>query len=447
VAAFAFDVGFQRAIIRLAMTDEAFNFKLMEYVEPEHFTTEPLGWVFTTMKRYWKTYAIRCTDVPLRESLRAVQGDKQVRYASEVENIILLGNIPEAEYVKSELGDFVKRSIFAAAHQESASLFNEGKTVAAYDLMAKAQEQIQVISFDTVDRQWFFEELGVRQGERYRRSMEPIRGFPTGIPELDKVCDGGVQPGELWCVFAYAKRCKTTWLVNQGMTSTRVRHEPVLHIVLEGHGRQIAARYDACFSQELYTNVKHGDIDLAAYRAMHEEYLRLRKLLVIRTINDWDVTVEGIAAELAHLRATGFCPAMLIVDYVDLLRSRSRTDSETQHQVNSSRDLKRLVNQEELAGWSAWQAQRPKTGADEKEHILTSANVADAYAKVRIVDAYGSLNATDAEMNEGVMRVFWEAHRDAPIRQVFKIGNSLDRMRMITWSEHYTPPKKEEKAS
>ena len=58
--------------------------------------------------------------------------------------------------------------------------------------------------------------------------------------------------------------------------------------------------------------------------------------------------------------------------------------------------------------------------------------MADAYAKVRIVDAYGSLNATDEEMKQGRMRVFMEGHRDAPINQLYTIHNDLSRMTMIT---------------
>jgi hypothetical protein len=241
-----------------------------------------------------------------------------------------------------------------------------------------------------------------------------------------------VHLGELWVVFAYAKRGKSTWLINQGYNALNVMARPVLHIVLEGSGEQIAARYDAIFSQELYTNVKHGTINPTAYKAMHERYARLKKKLVIRTLNDWDVNVLHIQAEMAKLKAQNFKPELLLVDYMDLLRSRTRCDSETQHQVNAARDLKRLVNQEQVACWSAWQAQRPKSGSQEREHVLTSANVADAYAKVRIVDAYGSLNATDAEMEEGRMRVYMEGHRDAPIGRLYTIRNDLSTMRMIT---------------
>jgi len=440
---FPFDVPFQRAVIRLCMVDEAFCAKALQHIESSHFTNEALGWVYTTLGEYWQAYSMRLTDMPLRDAVRKLSPERALRYSHEVELIIGLGQVPEAGYVKTELRDFAQRAVFATAHESSARLFNEGKQAQAYDVMARAQERIQDIRFDDVDRIWLFDELPDRQRARIRMQLAPQSGVvTTGIPLLDFVTDGGVHPGEVWVVFAYAKRCKTTWLINQGFHATRVHHLPTVHFVLEGKGRQIAARYDACFSQELYAKVKRGEIDTPLYAQLAQEYETLRRLLVIRTLNDWDVTILDIEAELHYLHTQGFRPKFGILDYMDLGRMRGGVASvtETQHQVGFARDHKRLANKTDIGWWSAWQAQRPKIGAHEKEHVLMSSNVADAYAKVRIVDAYGSLNATDEEMKNGEMRVFFEGHRDNPINQLFAVTNDLSRMRMITSSAVYVPP-------
>jgi len=443
VAAFPFDVSFQRAVIRLCMVDESFCARALPHVEASHFTNEALGWVWTSLSAYWQAYSMRLTDMPLRDAVRQLSPERALRYSHEIELIIGLGDVAEADYIKHELRDFAQRAVFASAHEDAARLFNEGKQPQAYDVMARAQERIADINFDDVDRIWLFDELGDRQRERVRAAMDPNHGVvTTGIPLLDAATDGGVHPGEVWVVFAYAKRCKTTWLINQGFNATRVHHLPTVHFVLEGKGRQIAARYDACFSQELYSKVKQGSIDTQLYRALAQEYAQLRRLLVIRTLNDWDVTILDVDAELHYLRTQGFFPKFGILDYMDLGRMREggKGASETQHQVGFARDHKRLANKTDIGWWSAWQAQRPKIGAHEKEHVLTSSNVADAYAKVRIVDAFGSLNATDEEMQHGEMRVFFESHRDSPVNQLYTVTNDLSRMRMITSSAVYVQP-------
>jgi replicative DNA helicase len=429
---FPFDTNFQRSILRLMQTDDLFCMRVLQHVEAGFFTHEALGWIFKVIERYWRDYQLLCGDVPLRDTLRYVREDKLGYYSAEVDQVIFLGNVPSSNYVKDKLADFCKRNLFSIAHKESAALFNDGKSDEAYDVMATSQDKIREVDFGEIDRQWFFEELPERQ--RQRRALQTQSGqiLSTGIPDLDRMADGGVRVGEVWAVLAYAKRCKTTWLINQGFSALRMYAIPVLHIALEGRAEQMGNRYDACFSDNLYKKVKAGEIAPQSFRVMQDEYRRLQHLLVIRTINDWDANVINIKTELEELKAHKFVPGLLIVDYMDLLRSRYKVESETAHQVAAARDLKRLVNQNEFACWSAWQAQRPKPNAHTKQHVLTSGNVADAYAKVRIVDAYGSLNATEEEMTAGEMRVFWEAHRDSPVHKTWLIKNDLSRMKMVT---------------
>lgn len=436
-----FGIGFQRSVIRLCMIDDAFAAKAAEHVDSGFFTTEPLGWLFKLAREYFREYLGAVTEVVIHDALRALSVDRSARYTPEVQAVLAMGEVRDEAWIKKRLEDFCKENLFAGAHRESAALWERGERAEAMKVMERAHERINSLKFDSVDRQWFFEELQHRQRHRVRDSMlAGERVFTTGIRELDARTDGGVKLGEVWAMLAYAKRCKTTWLINQAFNSTRVHRQPTVVFNLEGKGAQWAAKLDACFSAELYSNVKRGDITPALFREMHAEYLALRKLLVIRTLNDWDVNVLHLEAELAVLRAQGFRPRMAILDYMDLLRARDRVEGETAQQVAAARDFKRLCLKHDLAAWSAWQAQRPKPGAHTKEHVLTSANVADAYAKVRIVDAWGSLNATDEEMRKGEMRVHMEGHRDAPVGITYWITNDLGRMRMVTSSGTAPPP-------
>lgn len=429
MAAFSFDLGFQRALLRLMQKDELFCLRCVQHVRASFFTIEPLGWLFGLSVNYWKVYHLPPSDVVLRTEVRRVSADRVQFYMQEVEAVIAQGEVGEHEFVKAQLADFCRRNAFAIAHEESARLFNASQPDKAYDVMAAAQEQMQQIDFGSVDRQWFFEEFDERQRARIARQQRDRRFF-TGIAELDRVT-GGVQPGDVWAMLAYAKIGKTTWLVNQGYNAVRVTKERVLHICLEGKKHEVPDRYDTLFSNCLYSRVKVGDIDLPTFRALEEEYSYNRGLLVTRFIDDWSTTALDIERELKELRAHNFVPGMLILDYVDLLRARSRVESELQHQVEASRDLKRIATRHDLAVWTAWQAQRPRENAGLTPHILTSSNVADAYAKVRIVDAYGSINITDAERARGEMRVHIEASRGADIHKTWIVTNDLSRSRMV----------------
>lgn len=440
MSAFPFDVGFQRAILRLMMIDDAFTVKAIEWLEPGHFTSEALGWAFKSFAEYWATYQSKPTDMILREYVRSLPPDRASRYGTEAEQIISLGVVPEDGYVRAKLADFVKQALFATAHQRSAEMFNEGKQIEAYDTTMRALEKIQTIGFGQVDRIWLFDELDERQRVRVRAQLNPGYGvFTTGIPQLDDCTEGGVHLGEVWAVLAYAKRCKTTWLVNQAFHATRIHRQPTLYLNLEGSGQMIASRLDSCFSLELYAKVKRGDIDPYKYNILFQEYQSLRKLCVIRTLNDWDITILSVLAELQYLKSQGFVPKMIVLDYMDLGRARDKVPNETAHQLSFARDFKRFVNNNEVAAHSAWQAVRPTKGSHTKAHVLRSSSVADSYAKVRVVDGCGSLNATDQEMKQGKMRVFWELHRDHGVNKLWEVTNDLERMRMLTSAVELVP--------
>ncbi|HEY5553284.1 MAG TPA: DnaB-like helicase C-terminal domain-containing protein [Opitutaceae bacterium] len=427
-----FDAGFQRAVLRLMMVDEQFCVAALRWIDPGFFTVEALGWIYRIFQAYWRDYSRMCPDNPLRGALRFVTDNRASYYQQEIEQVIARGTVPEADWIRDQLADFCRRAEFAVAHRDAAALFNDGKVTEAYDVMAKAQDRIREIVFDTIDRQWFFEELRDRQAARGFDDAAP--GFATGIPELDHATSGGIQPGEVWAVLAYQKRGKTTWLVNQGFNALRMHGAPVLHVLLEGNGAKIAARYDSLFSNATYSEVKRGNLSPQSVGLLYEEYARMRRLLVIRTMNDdWNVNMTHVRAEVKELAAHGFKPRLMNLDYVDLMRSRSPgVESEQQHQLDGCRDLVRFAEQEEIAVHTAWQAQRPKNpAANDTKHVLTSASIADCYAKSRIVTAYGSLNATDEEMRAGQMRIFWEAHRDSEIRKLWLVANDLSRSRMI----------------
>lgn len=422
---FEFGVEFQRSFLRLLMLDEAFCHKAMTYINPGFFTVRSLGWVFASMQRYYKEYGVRCTEIPLREA-----GRREPVYASEVEAIIAIGFVSESDYIKAQLREFVRRNLFARAHEESQTFYNDGQHAKAYDVMCEAMDKLRSIEFDAPDRSWFFDEIEGRMRRRLR--TEPTDGvYPMGIEQIDDLMNGGPKRGETHVVIGEPKIGKTIWLINQAFVATRVCRVPVLYVNLEGGTKLIEDRLDSCYSTEFYHNVRRGEITPKLYREMIDEYKALRRLMVIRTLNDWDVNILHIDAELKELESEGFKPEVIYIDYVDLMRSRHRVQTETAHQTDAMKDIKRLSNRGYLV-WSVCQSQRSKEKDEEKERILRASDIADAYSKIRIADGYGSLNATKEEQIRNECRLYWEGYRDAKVGRMFRLFNDSDKMRLAT---------------
>ena len=380
---FPFDVRFQRSVLRLVMIDDGFAARAFKHVDPGFFTSRALGWMFLKSRGYWETYSRRVSDLVLRDMLRNVEAEHVAAYSAEIDEVVMLGQVPDADYIKQELREFVRRALFSRAHAESATAYNEGKTNDAYAITMKALESINAVDFDVIDRQWFFEEFGDRQRERFRKAANKhLNAFSTGIPDIDRLTDGGGQRGEVWLIAAEAKVGKTTWLINQGGQAAQIHGARVAHFILEGKGEQTADRYEAFFTNCLYTDVKRGDVNAKVYAAIIEEYERLRRRLVLRTMNDWDTTVIHIETELKQLRAEGFIPDVIVIDYLDLLRARNAKGmSETDQQVEAARDTKKLAIRNDALVWTASQMRRPKEGDENVERVLRVSAIADAYAK------------------------------------------------------------------
>lgn len=437
---FPFGVPFQRSLLRLCMTDEQFNHRVMQWVDPGFFTTEALGWIFRGMKDYYDRYQLRCTDVPLQEMTKWLDAEKLARYAPEVRRVIELGHVAEADYIKHELRDFIQRNMFTRMHRDTAKLYNDGKIIESYDMTQKAMEKIRTIDFESVDRSWFFEDFGKRQAVRIREALDPMAGvYSTGVPLLDDALDGGPRLGEVFLILAYAKIGKTTWLINQGFVGVRVQRVPTLHINLEGNLRSIEDRYETRWANDMFSKVSRGDIDAATYRQLIAEYESLKQLLVIRSITEWSTTILDVEAELNELKPRGFKPEKIVIDYVGLMRSRDRVESKTDHMIDATRDVKTLANRGYCI-WSGAQAVRPSKNADEKEHIVKSQDIATAYEAIRIVDGYGSLNRTNDEKERDEIRLYWEDCRRTDATVYLKLYGDRGKMKIATRSERYTAP-------
>ena len=303
----------------------------------------------------------------------------------------------------------------------------------------------------------------VRDSEYVRQSIVEwarrqtfMLGFSEARDKIDRAMGGGLSPGELEVVMAYSGIGKTFWCVQRGFTAAR-RRQRCLHFVLEGGRSKTEDRYEARFAETLYHDVKGGNISASIMAAMQREYRLLKQNLVIRGFGDldsWRATYDDLLAELKELRAThGWVPAVVVVDYGDLLWAGAEGESEYMRQKVAFRQLKALSERIEFRGHRGYavcsptQAQRPDKGADKREHVLRPRDVADCYEKVRVSDVIISLNRTEREKEYELARVYLGKYRDAEdgccvrVRTAYTRGGFSD----LSVREEPPPPPPEDK--
>lgn len=434
-----FGSDFQKSLLRLLTEDPDYARMIADHLHPQYFESEVFAWVIGSMKRHRETYGAMPSLNVLANQCSIVDSRVRPMYSAMIDQI-REAPMHDVQWMKDQTLDFVKRCIFVRTFQETKNLYNGGKVDDAYDLMMERMGQLIKTTWEPDDESSFFDTYAERHTRR--QDTDPSKlSVSTGIHTLDTVLNGGLSIGELGIWVAYAKSGKSTMLINHGVAATRLDWRKTAHFVFEGSRSQVEARYDACFTDELYSKVKRGEIDAAKYDMNQREYTALRGLLRIRGCTDsWDYSVTDIWDSLQTWKREGWEPEVLIVDYGDLICGRDKNyPNEREKQKAAFRDLKSLANRG-YALWTASQAQRPEKGADERPHLIHARDIADCYEKVRVADFLGSINMT-VEEKKGVWneplnrwdvfpraRLYAELYRDSAAHQVIDVVADFQKM-------------------
>jgi replicative DNA helicase len=424
----AFSQTFQVSMLRLMLDDAGFCSVAVKHLHSRFFESQALGWVFNLIKSYFETYGRPPTVLVVSESLRLMSAEHQQQLAPTV-YAVCANPCSEPEFVADKVIEFVQRNLFVEGYHHLRALFNSD-VMKAYDFMMERAEQIKTISVRPPDRGFFFEELGQRQARRQlAQKHEHLHTFSTGIPDLDKVLGGGLKRGELGIWAALAKVGKSTLLRWLAYFAVRALRVPVLYFVLEGGRSQTEDGLEAAFAYEQAQLIRRGLMNASVAEQLHAEYRELANLLVIRGYTKgeevWEANVLDFTAELKDLRRIGFRPAIIIVDYGDLMTSRKPQDTTFETQKAAFRDLKKLAGDNDDDGYAIWtasQIQRAPKGYDVDEtKIVKSNQIADCIEKVRVADFVGTINRTLGEADREEVRLYAELHRSNPAGRLIKL--------------------------
>ena len=150
----------------------------------------------------------------------------------------------------------------------------------------------------------------------------------------------------------------------------------VLHYTLELGADYVGRRYDAFF-----TNIPVGDI--AKYKDKVDEAIpQLQGQLIIKEFPTGKATISTIESHVKKCIDLDFKPDLILIDYVDLLRSK-RKNSERKDEIDDIYiSTKGLARELKLPIWSVSQVNR----AGAKDDIIEGDKAAGSYDKMMVTD-------------------------------------------------------------
>jgi replicative DNA helicase len=177
--------------------------------------------------------------------------------------------------------------------------------------------------------------------EKLFHKQDRFLGVPTGFMDFDHMT-AGLQPGNFIIIAARPGMGKTTLVLNMAQNIAIDQERPVAIFSLEMPAQDIVMRMLSAESRIDFGRLRTGNFSEDQWRPLTDGASRLAKAPIL--INDnRGLTVQSLRAEGRRLKGEHSDLALIIVDYLQLLRGTGRYHAREQEISEISRALKILA--------------------------------------------------------------------------------------------------------
>ena len=426
---YSFSDNIQRTILYLLKSDKDFYLQIVNLVKPEHFEFPVHGKLFSLTREYFDKYLKLPTDDLLVEMAREHKSpsDDLSDYQDEISYIngLDVSAFDSKDFLLDYIEDFARK-------QEVKDAIRKCVELVAEDRLDETEETIRqaLMVSRTVDNgQEYFSSVK----DRWQRllSRKETDKFKTALPSCNKHLEGGHNAKELCMVVASAGTGKSLFLVNQAVASM-MEDKKVLYVSLEMSEDKIANRFDSIITLLPVMKLKEPSMQLQLNDRLDLFKKHFPKSdLVIKEFPTGQANVNTLRALLVQLKSyDNFEPDLIIVDYLELLRPVRLIEQEYMAQQRIAEELRGLAVEYNCLVWTASQVNRE----GRRVNLITDAQLADSYGKIRTVDWAISLNQTEEEYDNGKMRGYVIKARDSKQRYVIPMDVNYSTLRMTEGS-------------
>ena len=165
-------------------------------------------------------------------------------------------------------------------------------------------------------------------------------GIKTGLPGFDNYLPSGIMPGQLGVFLAYPGIGKSWLSLYFAVQAWKQGRSPMI-VSLEMSETEVRNRAYAIMGEGIWSHRKlsNGEIELDMFKSWHNKKLEGKPdFHIISNDSGGEVTPAIISGKINQYR-----PDFVIVDYMQLMSSNQKGESETVRMKNLSRELKLLA--------------------------------------------------------------------------------------------------------
>jgi replicative DNA helicase len=362
---------FQIKVISALLTNKDFLINIHDILDENDFGSDANKWIIKNILSYYAKYHTTPSMDILKVELQKVKNEVLQVSIKEQLRSAYQASTDDLEYVKEEFSTFCKNQQLKKALLSSVDLLQAGD----YDSIKLMVEGALKAGQDKKIGHEYNKDVESRYRENNRVTI------PTPWPQINELVQGGLGNGDFGLIFGNPGGGKSWSLVALGGHAVKLGYN-VVHYTLELGEDYVGRRYDAFFTAVPVNRI------LDEREKVEHAVDTLEGQLVIKEFAMGRATMTTIESHIQKLKSLDIEPDLIIIDYVDLLKSkRNSTDRkfEIDDIYTSTKGLARELN---LPIWSVSQVNR----AGSKDDIIEGDKAAGSYDKMMITDVAISLS-------------------------------------------------------
>jgi replicative DNA helicase len=372
---------FQIKVLGALLTQRQFLINIIDSLDSEYFESSAHKWVIEYIQKYFSEYHTTPTVETLSIEVKKIENEVlRISIAEALREAYKMSDQSDLEWVEDEFSTFCRNQQVKKAILGSVQLLEMNDFESILQLISKAVNagEDKTIGLD----------YNLDIEARYREDDRNCIPFPW--PVFNEITQGGYGKGDLVLVFGNPGGGKSWAITAMGAYAAALGYN-VVHYSLELGEGYVGKRYDAVFSgievDKLHLHRKEVD----------EIVGKVKGKVIIKEYPPKRASFDTIEAHLQQLEhQNDFKPDLIIIDYLDYMRTRSR--KERKEEIDDVYvAAKAFAKEKGIPVVSPSQANRGAAKSD----IIEGDNAAGSYEKIMIGDIILSLARKRKDKIEG----------------------------------------------
>lgn len=378
-----YGVSFQIKVLSSLLKHREFLQSIYDILEEDYFDNPAHKWIVEEILKYYYKYHTTCTLDVLQVEVKKIENEVlKVSVIEQLKEAYKASN-EDQEFVEQEFSNFCKNQQLKKALLSSVELLEKGQ----YD-------DIRYL-IDTALKAGQDKNIGheYEKDTETRYRLEERSPIATPWEHVNELLQGGLGIGDLGIIFGNPGGGKSWMLTALGAMAV-AQGRVVLHYTLELSESYVGRRYDAAF-----TGIRIQDLGLSRTQ-VDEAINKLPGKLIIKEFSMGKASISTIESHVQKMKDLGHKPDLIIIDYVDLLKSKRKSVDRKDEIDDVYISTKALARDLKVPVWTVSQVNR----AGAKDDVIEGDKAAGSYNKIMIADFAMSLSRKRIDKVNGTGR-------------------------------------------